>query len=219
MSQTPTPYGLSFFDYKGGKNRMAVSTYLLNSGYAYSIGQGDPVNMGANGYITAYIPPTTPTPPAMAIATSTTLGVFLGVSWVATNGQLQANQPYWPGGTVTLNDQSAIVTVSDLFSNVYQVQCNASLALSGTATAIGKNYNFTSSATVSLPNAATGNSTVSLDTAAGSVAAPNYWLTAKIIGLGTATQSGQTNAWSNTYADVLVLINNHTFKPGTNGTN
>lgn len=207
MSQTASPYGLSQVAYKGGKFRASVSTYYISSGYALSFGQGDPVQMGAGGYVAAY----SGNVPASQTASTMTLGTFVNVTYVNTQGQTVIS-PYWPASTVTFNGQPAIVTVNDLPLVVYQVQANASLGLTSPATAIGRNYNLNPVA----PNATTGQSLVSLNVSSGGGA--DTWRTCKIVGLADA-KIGGTNSWYDTYPDLLVIINNHAYKIGTNGTN
>lgn len=211
MSLTFNPYGLSFYDYKGGTNRMSTSTYTLASGYAANIGQGDPVTIGIAGNIGANILPIVPTPPNQVGAQGTILGQFLSASWVSATGVAMNNQPYWPYGTLTLNNEPAIVTVADLFSNVYKIQCNATL----TSNATFKNYNISSTDSVSPPNPRTSQSTAYLDVSS-YIAAPNYWLDAKIVGLAPPSMGG-SNDWSDPYPEVLIMINSHAYKPGTNG--
>ena len=207
MSQTANPYGLSQVAYKGGKFRASVSTYYISSGYALSFGQGDPVQMGTGGYVGAY----SGNVPTVQAANTMTLGTFVSVKYVNTQGQTVIS-PYWPASTVTFGGQPAIVTVNDLPLVVYQVQGNASLQLTAPATAIGKNYNLNPVA----PNPATAQSLVSLNISSGGNAAA--WATCKIVGLADA-KIGGTNSWYDPYPDLLVIINNHAYKIGTNGTN
>ena len=215
MSQTSHPYGLSRFEYKGGKNRESVSVYPLASGYATSLGQGDPVNLspsGGGGLVVAYSAPTGGAP-----ASSTqTLGTFVNVTYTNAQGQ-EIISPYWPANTVTYGANPAVVTIADLPYNIYQVQCNGSLALTGNQTAIGKNYNLIITGNNG-PNASTGQSRAALDVNSGIAGANNINLTAKIIGLAPVPING-TNAWTDPYPDVLIIINNHVFKTGTLGNN
>ncbi len=217
MSLTLNPYGLSFVEYKGGKNRMSTSTYTIASGYPYSIGQGDPVQVAsAGGNVTAYTPPLTPTPPAMAIAAYNIVGVAVSFSWVSVTGVAMKNQPYWPAGTLTLNSVPAIVTVEDPVSNVYRIQCNASLGLTSPATACFKNYSMSSCQTTTLPNARTNQSTAVLNVAS-YTAGQNYWLSLKIVGLAKQSITGGPNTWYDPYPEVLVMVNSHAYNSGTNG--
>jgi len=219
MSITQSPYGLSFFDYKGGKNRMSTTDYYIQSGTnGVSVGQGDPVSVSSTvGYVVGWNGQTAPTAPAQANIAGSIVGVAVSFSWVSTTGVHMKNQSYLPAGTQTLNLLPITVKIADLFSNVYRIQCNGPFGLTAPATAIFHNYNFTTvTATPANPN--NSQSLVQLDTNSSGVAPPNYWLNAKIVGLSPAITSGGTNSWYDPYPDVLVMINNHAYKPGTNGT-
>jgi hypothetical protein len=204
MATQSNPYGLSFYNYKGGKNKFSTSTYALPSGYAISLGQGDPVNIAANGNIAAYAAPTGANPVQ-------TLGQFVSVTYINASGLL-VNSNYWPANTVTQNNVPAIVTVADLPYNVYKVQCNTFFPLVSPVTPVFRNYNLLPSN----PNPQTGQSTIALNTT--EVAAPNAYLTVKIVGLAPVSNN-DSNSWYTGFPDVLVVINNHGFKIGTNGTN
>jgi hypothetical protein len=219
MSLTLAPYGLSFFDYKGGKNKMSTTRYAIISGYAHSIGQGDPVQLGTAGWVTAYEPAPSPTNPNVSIFGYNTLGVAVSFSWVSSTGVSMNNQSYWPAGTQTLNGTPAYVQVADLVDNVYRIQCNSTLNLTANQVANFRNYNFSDCTTSSLPNPRTSQSTAVLNTLNSGVAAPNYWLSAKIVGLAPSSISGGPNHWTDPYPEVLVLINAHAYRPGTNGSN
>lgn len=205
MSISPSPYGLSQVSYKGGKYRGSLSTYYIPSEYPFSFGQGDPVQMGSGGFVASYL---NPGPTSLAGSTMT-LGTFVSVTYVNLQGQTVI-APYWPASTQTFNDQPAIATVNDLPYVVYKVQCSQTLGLdsSSFATAVGKTYNLLWTA----PNANTGQSTVSLLPTGGGF---NY-STCQIVGLADPVIGG-TNSWYDTYADVLVLINNHAFNAGRPG--
>ena len=211
MSQKATPYGLSQVAYKGGKFRGVLSTYYISSLYAYSFGQGDPVQMGPAGFVASYSDPAGG-PPTSETSATMTLGTFVSVTYVNTQGQTVIS-PYWPASTATYNSQPAIVTVNDLPYIIYKIQGNGQVVVTGNPpTAIGRNYNIDPSA----PNAATAQSTMALDTA---VATNNEdYVTCKIIGLADPT-IGQTNSWYDPFPDLLVIINNHAFKKGTPGGN
>lgn len=215
MSLTFQPYGLKFVEYKGGKNRVSTSQYTISSGYNASIGQGDPVQIGINGHIQAYAP-LAATAPAMVAAAQNIVGVAVGFSWVSSTGVAMNNQPYWPAGTTTLNSVPATITVADPTDNIYKIQCGSvstSLDLTSPATACFKNFNMSNCATTSLPNARTSQSTAYLDTAT-YAASPNYWLSLKIVGLAN---TGEPNSWYDPFPEVLVIVNSHAYKSGTNG--
>lgn len=217
MSLTLAPYGLSLYEYKGGKNKFSTSVYHLADSYGASIGQGDPVNIGLYGSINVSTPSNAPTPPYPAQSFSQVLGQAVSFSWITPNGVSMKDQPYWPAGTKTLNSVGASVTVADLPMNVYKIQANAPC---GTAVApfLFYNFDFSNCLSTSLPNPRTSQSTAYLDINTG-VNTTNYWLAAKIVGLAPSSITGGPNAWSDPYPEVLITINNHAFKSGTNGAN
>jgi hypothetical protein len=203
MSLIASPYGLSLVSYKGGKFRGSTSTYYISSAYSVSLGQGDAIQMGTGGLAQAYSAQT----PDSTDASQMTIGTFVSVTYVNSQGQTVIS-PYWPASTATYNNTNPIITVNDLPYCVYKVQMSGTLGIASPNTAVGKNYNLVAN----LPNAATGQSTQSLSNDAGTAA----YLTCKIVGLADAPVGG-TNSWYDTYADVLVIINNHAYKAGTIG--
>lgn len=219
MSLTSSPFGLQLVEYKGGKNILSTSEYNIASGYPYSIGQGDPLQQAfSGGNVQQYTPPISPGSPAVSTPSYNIVGVACGFSWTSATGVLMDNQPYWPAGTVTLNGMPATVTVADLVSNVYKIQCSGSLSLTSPSTARFKNYNMTSCQLTTLPNARTSQSTAMLDVTTG-ISSPNYWLSLKIVDLAPQTITGGPNSWYDPYPVVHVMINSHAYQPGTNGTN
>lgn len=203
MPATANPYGLSLVEYKGGKFRAAVNDYYLVSGYANALGQGDPIS-GAAGGGTCVDAPSAANNAAVAYLNQI-LGVFGAVNYVNPQGQ-EIIAPYWPANTITSNAVPATIKINDLPYCVFQIQTNATLGANSTF----KNYNMTQAT----PNAATGQSTVALDVS-------NYNNTTtsaslKIVGLADPL-AGSTNNWTDAFVDVLVIINNHMFKPGTLG--
>jgi hypothetical protein len=224
MSLTLNPFGLSFYEYKGGKNRMSTSTYYIISGTDnVSLGQGDPVEVrgSTNGYVTAYAGVTAPTAEVEYNSdfNSLVVGVAVSFSWTSTTGTQMKNQAYLPAGTQTLNGMPIEVQVADLFSNVYRMQCNEALPITSPGTACFFNYNFTlCEDTPASPR--TSQSTVALDVASGGGSSNNnYWFTGKIVGCPKTSINGSSNTWYDPYPEVLVMINAHAYKPGTNGSN
>lgn len=216
MSQTFNPYGLSYFELKGGKDKAYTQTYPIHTAFSFPIGQGDPLNQSASGdgALIAYTAPTAGT----LAANTYTVGVFVSVSYTNTQGQL-INSSYWPANTATYNGLNATVTLADVPYNIYKIQCNASLGLTGQQVAVGKNYNILiNTNAASSANPATGQSQASLNVSTGVAGNTNSNLSLKIVGLAPP-QPGQTNAWTDPYPEVLVIINNHVYKPGTVGSN
>ena len=219
MSLTFNPYGLSYVDLKGGKDKMSTSTYTIQSNYGYSIGQGDPVMVGVNGNIQVYFPPTTPTPPALLIAEYNMVGVAVSFEWYSVTGVHMKNQPYWPANTPTLNNVPAIVRVEDPTDNVYKIQVGpGGLSLTSPSTACFKNYSMSDCRSASIPNARTSQSTAYINPNT-YVAGPsgNYWLSLKILGLAPDSLTSGPNSWYDPYPEVLVMVNSHMLKTGTNG--
>jgi len=220
MSQTFLPYGLSFNSYKGGKNRMATSVYPLSS-VSLAIAQGDAVIQTEAGVQEYNALPTVPASGAFPSPYTVPLGVFIDASWITATGQVMAHQPYWPGATAVLAGSVPVCTIADLTGNVYQIQCNTNLTglgsvgLSTTTGICGYNFNIMPAT----PNPANGQSLQSLNMTyvAPGTTGGNYWMNARVVGLGTATQSGQTNSWADPYPDVLIVFNNHKYKAGTQG--
>lgn len=201
MSTTANPYGLSRLEYKGGKDKGSTSTYYISSGFATSLGQGDPVNVGVNGFVGAYTAPST----TSTTVQMQTVGTFVKVSYTDIYGNSQED-PYWAAGTATFNGQPAEVTIDDVPWVVYKVQANASLGLTTPNTAMFKNYNLI----LNTPSSATSQSTAALNVS--SYGASTTALgTLRIIGLATSGPSGSSNSWYDTYPDLLVVINNSIF--------
>lgn len=222
MSLTLNPFGLSFYDYKGGKNRMSTSTYYITSGTdSVSFGQGDPLTVrnSTNGFVTYYNSVSVPTVNANSMYWGLVVGVAISFTWTSTTGVLMKSQPYLPAGTQTLNGMPIEVQVADLVSNVYRMQCNEALPITSPSTACFFNYNFTET-DVTPPSPRTSQSTVALDVASGGGSANNnYWFSGKIVGCPKTSINGEANSWYDPYPEVLVMINAHAYKPGTNGSN
>lgn len=208
MSLTANPYGLSRVEYKGGKDKGSTSSYLISSGFNTSFGQGDPVNIGVNGFVGAYVVPTNATTENMV-----TVGTFVKVSYTDIYGTFK-EVPFWAAGTLTFNNVPAICTLDDVPLVVYKVQANTSLGLTFPNTVCFKNYSLINNAGIYLPNAATSQSQAALDVSSYTTDA---YGTLKVIGLSEAGPSGSTNSWYDPYPDLLVIINNGVLHAGTIG--
>ncbi len=216
MSQTFNPYGLSYYELKGGKDKAYTQPYPIHTAFSFPIGQGDPLNQGVSGdgALTAYTAPTAGT----LAANTYIVGVFVNVTYTNTQGQL-ITSTYWPANTATYNGLNAMVTVADVPYNIYRIQCNGSLGLTGQQVAVGKNYNILiNTNTATAANPVTGQSQASLDVNTGVANTTNFNLSLKIVGLAPP-RPGETNEWTDPYPEVLVIINNHVYKPGTVGCN
>jgi hypothetical protein len=109
----------------------ATSPYLIQSGYAQNIFQGDYVVFDyTSGYITAIIPLTS----SATVSSNARIGVFAGCSYQTTTATnpidpASPGRPYWPGGTVTLGSLPAIAMIIDDPMVVYNIQTNATPGL------------------------------------------------------------------------------------------
>ncbi len=146
------------------------------------------------------------------------LGVFGGVQYQNPQNQ-NVRGLYWPNLTSVATGTFPIATVNDLADCIFQVQCGGSLGAT-TALAqqnIGKLFGFSNNCS---GNPSSGQSQLFLDTTSpllvGSVSpyvtstTPTQTFPFRLIGLAPI----QGNSWTDPYPDVLVMINNHMWKPG-----
>ena len=148
----------------------------------------------------------------VAAATYQVVGVFNGVNYTNSQGIVQPPQPFWPANTATYNNSYPVITVNDLPYCVFQIQTNGTLGANfNAALSTFTNYAFA----VGAPNPATGQSTFALDVA-GTGDKTLVINPMKIVGLADPT-IGSTNSWTDAFVDVLVIFNNHVYKPGTLG--
>lgn len=120
------PWGLQAIKtINGGTWNGQTSQYLIQSGYNFNIFKGDPVYLGADGYIHTLgdilVNP---------VATQQILGIFNGCSFqtsVATNpiDPASPGRAYWPSGTVTFNSIDATCDIIDDPNVIYNIQSNA----------------------------------------------------------------------------------------------
>jgi len=121
----------------------ATSPYLIPSGYAQYIYQGDLVVFDyTTGYITALIPD----PAASTLSTYARIGVFAGCSYQTTTATnpidpASPGRPFWPAGTVTLGAMPAIAMIIDDPMVVYNIQTNSTPGL--TQANMGSTYEVT----------------------------------------------------------------------------
>lgn len=91
------------------------SPYLINSGFASAIGQGDVVKLTTSGYI------------APANAGDQFRGVFVGAIYTDALGRPQRTN-YWPAGQTTQNSVDATALVIDDPAESYVMQFDAAAA-------------------------------------------------------------------------------------------
>jgi hypothetical protein len=191
MASVASPYGLKPVNLLGGQSYAgSTRTYLIDpAGSASSIYNGSPVYLNASGYLAvATATGADATTNGFPVGTANTgiVGVFVGCSYVNTQGQ-QIFAQYYPTGT------TGVVTayVVDDYDVVFQVQSAGSV----TQAAVGSNVFFSTSA-VATGSTSTGNSTASV--VAGSSAVTT---TAAFRVIGFVSPVGDA------FTDILVKIN------------
>lgn len=165
-----------------------LDPFRVQDAYAFSLFKGDPVIL-AGGYIT------------IGTAGSAVSGVFWGCKYINAIGTYIFS-PYWPASTSTFNTAGAECFVVDATSTLFNIQ------LSGTGIAqtnIGNNANFVAGAGSTI----TGVSGYALDST--TVATGNATRNCKIIEL----TPNPTNAFSVSYNNAVVRLNNQIFNSGT----
>lgn len=178
MSATYAPFGLKPSYHPSGVIRPDKAT--IASGYASNIYQGSPVAYVATGGI------------ALAAAGAPAAGVFQGCEYTAQGRRIVSN--YWPANTVATDIVAYLTTDPEI---VYEVQANASLAV----TSIGRTYDWSANATAN-GDTDTGNSTVGLDVSS----VDNTGAGLIVMGLVEAIAGVGSNEWGDAYPVVLVKI-------------
>jgi hypothetical protein len=191
MATTLTPYGLKPVKRADGMPYAGATTqYLIDpAGYATNIYNGSVVYVNANGYINIVTgtgaDATTNDWPTGTTSVTGAIGVFVGCSYINTQGQ-QIYAQYYPSGT------TGVVTayVVDDPNVLFQVQ----LDNTATQAAVGNNTFFAAAQSTSTGSTRTGNSTSSAESTVVTVPAAFRIL---------SFVSPVTDA----YPDVLVKIN------------
>lgn len=118
---TNAPFGLQPRYTLGGANwNGQVNQYLIASAYATALYNGDPVTFSSG-----------PSAGTIIIGTAGSgaglfpVGVFIGVRYTDTNGNLQYSK-YWPASTAILANTTAVADVVDDPNIIIDVQSNAS---------------------------------------------------------------------------------------------
>jgi len=191
MATVASPYGLKPVNLLGGQSYAgSTRTYLIDpAGTASNIFNGSPVYINASGYLavaTATGADATTNGFPTGTANTGIVGVFVGCSYINTQGQ-QIFAQYYPTGV------TGVVTalVVDDYDAVFQVQSAGSV----TQAAVGANVFFSTGA-VSTGSTSTGNSSASV--VAGSSAVTT---TAAFRVIGFASPVGDA------FTDILVKIN------------
>ena len=191
MATTAAPYGLRPVKRVDGMPYAgAFSTFLIDpAGVNTNIYNGSVVYINANGYIAIVTgtgaDATTNDWPTGSTSVTGAIGVFVGCSFVNTQGQVIFSQ-YYPSGTTGVVQAFVVDDPMVLF----QAQ------LDGTATqaAVGANTFFAAAQSTSTGNTTTGNSTSALDATVVTVPAAF-----RILGFASPV--------SDAFPDVLVKIN------------
>lgn len=191
MATTAAPYGLRPVKRVDGMPYAgAYSTFLINpSGVNTNIFYGSVVYINANGYIAIVTgtgaDATTNDWPTGSTSVTGAIGVFVGCSFVNTQGQVIFSQ-YYPSGTTGVVQAFVVDDPMVLFA----------AQLDGTATqaAVGANTFFAAAQSTSTGNTTTGNSTSALDATVVTVPAA-----LRIVAFASPV--------SDAFPDVLVKIN------------
>jgi len=181
------PYGLKPVNLIGGQV-FAGATRLMEiaSGYATSIFYGDLVKRVTSGTIEKDI----------GTATATPCGVFLGVSFTNSNGQVQQQQFYPASQSIKSGTQIFAVVADDPDTLFQVVSCSSGTTVAGMGiSAIGNNIALIQNA----GSTTTGNSAVAIDE--GTQATTNT-LPIRIIDVVRDTATG-----SDTFVEFIVKIN------------
>ena len=171
---------------------MVLNSYPIASAYATAIGRGDPVTQLNDGTI------------GRGVAGSAIIGVLVGVKYTLPTGEV-VNAPNWTASTTLKTGTQAEAQVIDNPTAVFSIQETDASGDAGTALALADrnlNTNFVIGAPDSL-----GNSTTSLSNAAEHTTAT---LNCKILDLDP-TPGNVVGS----FANWLVMINNHQLKGGT----
>lgn len=193
---TNAPFGLKpLMRADGTPYTDTIRTYPIASGYSTSIFTGDPVAALADGTI------------GIGVAGSTIRGVFMGVKYYDSLNVFKFS-PYWPASTTVYTGTVPEAIVCDDPNVIFTIQETDGSGAAGTPLALA-DRNLNANFRVGTGSTATGLSGASINNATEAVTST---LNLKIIGLdphpGNAVGS---------FANWLVMINNHDYRTGTAG--
>ena len=172
-------------------------SYLIASGYATSLFQGDPVTLLNDGTI------------GIGVAGSPIIGVFWGVKSVTSAGAAFPGglggfgPPMWTASTTLQTGSTAVAQIVDDPTVIFQIETNTSAGM--TQTGLNLNYNFVSGT----GNSQNGQSGYALNLSSG---ATTVDLNLKALRLA---QYPANNGFGVGYNVVEVVINNHILKGGS----
>ena len=196
MASVASPYGLKPVNELGGTPYAgATRTYLIDpAGTASSIYNGSPVYVNSSGYLavaTATGADATTNGFPTGTANTGIVGVFVGCSYINTQGQVIYAQYYPTGVTGVVN-----AYVVDDPGVVFQVQSAGTVAQTG----LGSNVFFSTSA-VSTGSTTTGNSTASVVVGSSAVTTTAAFRVVGFVNIQGFSVVGDA------YTDILVKIN------------
>jgi len=194
---TDAPFGLQpRVSLTGGTWNCQQNVYQIPSGYAQNIFTGDPVFLGADGYI--HVSPD-------ANASALYLGVFFGCEFSIAVPNAAGNfvfSPFWPANQATLNAAVVNCFVVDDPTVEYSIQCgHAGNTTTFTQANVGKNY----AITIGTGSTLTGQSGAFLDLTSTSNTAAF-----KVIRLEPSINPLQVQG--NPYVNVVGVFNADTYK-------
>ena len=195
MASAATPYGLRAVNELGGLPYVgSTRSFLFDpAGYGANVYNGSLVYVKTSGYVeivTATGADATTNGFPVGTANTGAVGVFVGCSYVNTQGQTVFSQ-YYPSGSL-----NAVAFVIDDDRTVFQVQSAGSV----TQAALGANVFFSTGA-VSTGSTTTGNSTASVVAGSGAVTT-----TAAFRVVGFVNMQG-FSVVGDAFTDILVKFN------------
>lgn len=190
MANTDAPRGaVPIKHLDGSPYNGAFSEYPIASAYNTAIYTGDFVKMTATGKV------------ELAAAGNTILGVFQGVSYRNSSGEVVFSK-YWPASTATFNSEDAKASVIDAPDVIFEMQMDSDAVVPSQAD-IGTNADFIATHT---GLTATGLSREEVDTSTCTTATANL----RVLRFVPRVDNEVGN-----YAKVEVLINEHFYKTTT----
>lgn len=193
---TNAPFGLRpIMHLDGSPWNGGLQNLSISSGYATTLGYGDPVTQLSDGTI------------GRAVSAGPLLGVFMGCQYYDTQRNL-INSKYWPASTTVATGTIPVAYVVTDPTVVYTVQETNGSQAAGTALTLQDVFlNARLLITAASTTTGGGISLVSLDNSTLSTTAT--W-TVKVIGLDPRVGNAVGN-----FANWLVVANNHVLKGGT----
>ena len=195
MSSTSAPFGFRPSYHNSG--RITAKAYVIATGYAQNIFQGDPVKLTDDGVIQLGTSDGTRSGTVDGI---NLLGIFAGVQYDDSTGKPSLS-PFWPASTAATN---IVAFVYDDPEIIFDVQYDNPASGTTVQTAVGEECDWS----VASPGGST------------SVGLSETKLTAIQATSGqfqiTGTAGGVDNALTDAYVEVTVRINEHQYKAAVN---